>query len=569
MAKQTHFAVPSHIAQQVEVQDGARAVEVSALFDDAVLEVRHLDDPAGGKVSRVTKGALGTGAAALGGLFLLFAGSYAQVASEKAAAEANPLAAKHRPESPARDVAAAGLLGYGAGALVYGLYRLRSERKENEFTIGADPRASFQVDVNGLSTSRFPLVRSTGTDYELLYSPALEGEVETQGKSIAIKDLVASGAGRPSDLAPGAVALPIPEDAKFRLRAGQASFLVSSVARPRQYPAPIKVDWGTQSYTAAVLGGVGVMMALMFSVPPDPKSLALDAFLNERITRIQLTPPVQPEETAKWLEQQKQVKENGGGKAAKDKSGVMGSQTAAKVQKSFAIKGPKDNMNPELAKQAAREAAQNMGVIGIIRASNNAALASITGRESALGRDAQNAMGNLMGLEMGDAYGVNGMGMVGSQRGGDGTGDGTIGVGPLGTIGHGPGTPGFSRMPPGAKLKEHVTKGPSDWSLGPPVVVGSLDKELIRRVIRQHMSEVKFCYEKELTRNQTLSGRVQVQFAITSTGTVATSMVEQSTLGNPQAESCIAGAVHRWVFPKPQGGIVIVHYPFVLKTAGE
>jgi hypothetical protein len=40
-------------------------------------------------------------------------------------------------------------------------------------------------------------------------------------------------------------------------------------------------------------------------------------------------------------------------------------------------------------------------------------------------------------------------------------------------------------------------------------------------------------------------------------------------MNNVPAEQCIAAAVRRWEFPKPQGGgIVVVTYPFVLKSAG-
>jgi hypothetical protein len=47
------------------------------------------------------------------------------------------------------------------------------------------------------------------------------------------------------------------------------------------------------------------------------------------------------------------------------------------------------------------------------------------------------------------------------------------------------------------------------------------------------------------------------------------SAVQSSTLGSQPAEQCIAAAVRRWDFPKPQNGIVQVSYPFVLKTAGD
>ena len=41
---------------------------------------------------------------------------------------------------------------------------------------------------------------------------------------------------------------------------------------------------------------------------------------------------------------------------------------------------------------------------------------------------------------------------------------------------------------------------------GTAEVRGSLDKELIRRIIRRHINEVKFCYERELTRNADAAG---------------------------------------------------------------
>jgi hypothetical protein len=40
-----------------------------------------------------------------------------------------------------------------------------------------------------------------------------------------------------------------------------------------------------------------------------------------------------------------------------------------------------------------------------------------------------------------------------------------------------------------------------------------------------------------------------------------------STLGAPPIESCLVAAVRRWTFPRPEGGIVIVAYPFELTPA--
>ena len=82
------------------------------------------------------------------------------------------------------------------------------------------------------------------------------------------------------------------------------------------------------------------------------------------------------------------------------------------------------------------------------------------------------------------------------------------------------------------------------------------------------MNEVKFCYERELTRNNSLEGRVMIGFTIGTTGQVVSSVVQSSSMHNGQVEQCIADAVRRWQFPRPPGGIVIVSYPFLLKNGG-
>ena len=100
-------------------------------------------------------------------------------------------------------------------------------------------------------------------------------------------------------------------------------------------------------------------------------------------------------------------------------------------------------------------------------------------------------------------------------------------------------------------------------------VRGSLDKEIIRRIIRRHINEVKYCYEQELTKKASLGGRIMVQFTIAASGQVIASVLQNSTMGNAKVENCTVQAVRRWEFPKPLGGgIVIVSYPFVLTPAG-
>ncbi|EAU61725.1 TonB family protein, partial [Stigmatella aurantiaca] len=103
-----------------------------------------------------------------------------------------------------------------------------------------------------------------------------------------------------------------------------------------------------------------------------------------------------------------------------------------------------------------------------------------------------------------------------------------------------------------------------------PMVMGSLDKELIRQVIQRNRSQIRFCYESQLTKYPKLGGKVAVKFVINAEGRVVSSDVAQSTAGNAELESCVAGRVRTWQFPKPKGGgVVIVTYPFIFKQSGE
>jgi TonB family protein len=145
----------------------------------------------------------------------------------------------------------------------------------------------------------------------------------------------------------------------------------------------------------------------------------------------------------------------------------------------------------------------------------------------------------------------------------------TIGLGNLGTIGKGGGGGNGSGYGRGAGgLGGRRAKAP-DVIPGQANVRGSLDKEIIRRIIRRHINEVKYCYEQELTKKPDLGGRIMVQFTIAASGQVIASVLQNSTMGNARVENCTVQAVKRWEFPKPLGGgIVIVSYPFVLTPAG-
>lgn len=99
-------------------------------------------------------------------------------------------------------------------------------------------------------------------------------------------------------------------------------------------------------------------------------------------------------------------------------------------------------------------------------------------------------------------------------------------------------------------------------------VEGGLDPEVIAQFIRARLGEILYCYERQLSINPALYGKVTTQFLIGSGGQVEIARVTQTSLKNASVESCVTQRIQKWKFPTPKGGSqVSVTYPFLFKNA--
>ena len=99
---------------------------------------------------------------------------------------------------------------------------------------------------------------------------------------------------------------------------------------------------------------------------------------------------------------------------------------------------------------------------------------------------------------------------------------------------------------------------------------GSLEKSVIRDVVRSHRAEVSACYEHEALENPSLGGRLKIKFIISASGDVSEIEVVSSELQSPALERCVIELVRTWVFPRPKGdGEVPVTYPLSFGQAIE
>ena len=368
--------------------------------------------------------------------------------------------------------------------------------------------------------------------------------------------------------------LTLPQGATAELACGDTTFILGLTTQPRRLPTPlVRWRWNERSpYTLGSSAALGLFLLMLFTIPPDPRSLSLDLFdAQDRFASFRIKPPAEKQDDLPpWL--QKSTATDGGaqGQRAEGAEGRMGKKTAPKRDARYAVKDRHDASDPHLAKTEAAARAASAGILGVLKANQGGVVASIFGRDPPNGLDAVDALGTLVGTNVGEAWGIGGLSVLGTGRGGGGTGENTIGVGRLATMGKwGRGDhdgPGYGTGT--GALGRHHARAPQ-FIPGIADVRGSLDKEIIRRIIRRHLNEVKFCYEGELARNPELGGRIVVQFTIAGSGRVLASVLQTSTMKNARVETCTVNAVKRWEFPQPVGGgLVIVSYPFVLAPAG-
>lgn len=118
--------------------------------------------------------------------------------------------------------------------------------------------------------------------------------------------------------------------------------------------------------------------------------------------------------------------------------------------------------------------------------------------------------------------------------------------------------------------------GSGEWARGTSaapgtaVVMGSIDKEAIRKTILDHAPEVRDCYEERLAADPRLEGKITVKWVVGPDGRASSPQVDgaQTTLASEDVARCVMERIVTWQFPRPVGGgIAVIAYPWVLRSA--
>ncbi len=368
----------------------------------------------------------------------------------------------------------------------------------------------------------------------------------------------------------GDVSLPADATAIFNL--GDLTFRVKPVERAEKIASSGTIDKRPFSYIGGSLL-VHALMLIIFSLsPPKASSMTIqDIDRDSRLVAFMTEAEAieEPEEEISWMEDAGAAEGDGGHEGDE---GEAGDPEEVAENRRLQVRGPRDNQDIRLPREITRTEIETTGIIGALASVSDSfnTPTSPLGAASALGADPMSYLGNLIGDDVGNANGWNGLGMVGTGRA-SGTRGTTIGVGTLGTIGgggncrgencaYGPGTGTVTSRRRSGRIPPRVTGGRATST-------GALSREVIRRVIRRANNQVRHCYEQGLQQRPDLEGRVTARFTISPSGSVVTSNIVSSQLRNQGVESCVNRVVQRLSFPQPSdGGLVTVSYPFMMRS---
>jgi hypothetical protein len=127
---------------------------------------------------------------------------------------------------------------------------------------------------------------------------------------------------------------------------------------------------------------------------------------------------------------------------------------------------------------------------------------------------------------------------------------------------------GGEEVPPSEVATGEATHVPAANTTRGDPPRGSMDPQYIQDAVRAIQPLIAECYELALHEDQTLEGRLVVEFDIEGEpdagGVVeGTSINEDSTLHHPTLEECVRETLYVLELPAPEGGgFVHVRYPF-------
>ncbi len=417
--------------------------------------------------------------------------------------------------------------------------------KPQEVTLGPHSQNDFRVSMDAWDEQPYPILVKEGPfGYSFFFTDSFNGSYTNQdGETYTLQELQATLGGYATNGYQGFVLHLEPGD-ELHAEIGELCIDVDFVqqvplestpyAREREY-----LWWRVLSFSAIA----HFCVILLFQMIPSGANALRPTQLLGRFSKLISIPVVEPprKEKKKFKLEKKKPK------------------PLPKVFKRTHKKNPNPTVDPKVTRT---RDVKKIGVLGTLEnfGSGKGDIFGKMNTQQWLGQVIASTGGQSSasaGFGHGRCFGMNCTG-----------GEGGHPYGEDGVFGNRPGTRHYNRRKVGnlrgKKGKKVMIK------LSPPMLrlEGSLSKEEIARVVRQNLFMIRFCYERALTKNPNLGGKIALRWIIAGSGYVQTVAVTGTTMNNERVENCLVRKVRRWKFPRPRGnGVVIVNYPFFFNKA--
>ncbi|MEL6544217.1 MAG: AgmX/PglI C-terminal domain-containing protein, partial [Myxococcota bacterium] len=419
----------------------------------------------------------------------------------------------------------------------------RLGRRES-LTIGTHPKNTFVI--NGANMPRsHQLFVSKGGQYELVVSDIMKGRVSVDRNDAAdMEQLKSSG-----QLAKKGefYHMALSDGHRGKVVIGDTTLIFQFVVPPPvavnpQLPASLKssikdrVDWPYAMALALALI-VELPLVIWFQYAPQPEPRTLET-IGERWAEL-----IAPEIKTEKPKPPEQKGPENDAKGPKEK--------VAKKDDEPKDEAPDDQEKAQAKQQRRKEVRDSVAGKGVLalfgtkgKGGASGAIADVFAEGGGITGDLDSAFDGISGVGVATSKGAK------SSRGG-GSGE-AASIGGLATSGGGKVATGEKKQTKVAAIKTAA-----------PEVDGSLDSAAIAKVVRRRIRSLQDCYEKELKRDPSLAGKIEVEFTIGEDGRIEEAGVSNNTMGSDAVGSCIVSRVRRWRFPTPDGGSVTVNYPFI------
>lgn len=446
-------------------------------------------------------------------------------------------------------------------AVAYRLYR-----RPAVVTIGSAKTVSFVTPLLPGFPRRFRLLIPVRDGVRLRLGPGMKGALKLRGQDRQVGDLLAEpaqrrflrdpGMFRHTELYPG-------DSARIDLDdTGTVRLHISFCEAPEKVPKPglITEPLFVRTFLGSALGLSALVLFLwLWGNHFGGEQLVVT---QERLTRI--TPALESpkfkaaaqkrKDDAAEKARRRQEKEAAETRRAKREQGRIGREDAT-ARETVIPKGREDRLREKVGKTGL------LAALGNARPSGSG-LARLFDRNDS--GEMEQAMNGLAGAELVAGKGKGGLGELGTGMGGGGTGIGKIqGSGAL-DFGSGRGR---GRKGPnlGRGREKEVKVG---METGAAEASGGLSKEQIHRVVRAHAAAIRYCFEKELQRQPSLAGKIELYWLIKPSGAVDRIKVASSTMGSKAVEGCMERQVRNWQFPRSDSDTIVQSYPFFFFKGG-